>query len=136
MPVGRPSVTKGPLMKAKVGIGLALTVFGLGVLSGLAVSRAHHVEWVADSLIRMQAITPGMTRADLLEVFTTEGGGYQAAMRTFVSRDCPHFKVDVQFRTVGGTAQIPGTEVFMQVEDAEDIITSISRPYLEFSSMD
>lgn len=42
-----------------------------------------------------------MTRADLLKVFTTEGGISTGLHRTYVSRDCPFFKVDVDFRAVG-----------------------------------
>ena len=33
-----------------------------------------HTKWVAEALERMETIKPGMTRQDLLGVFTTEGG--------------------------------------------------------------
>jgi hypothetical protein len=42
-----------------------------------------------------------MTRKDLLRVFTTESGISTALRRTFVDRDCPYFKVDVEFTAVG-----------------------------------
>ena len=57
--------------------------------------------WVAQALKRMQTIKPGMTREALLTVFTTEGGLSTGLQRTFVSRDCPFFKVDVEFQAVG-----------------------------------
>src|SRR5580700_11051526 len=60
-----------------------------------------HVSWVAQALQRMQTIKPGITREALLTVFTTEGGLSTGLRRTFVSRDCPYFKVDVQFKAVG-----------------------------------
>ena len=33
-----------------------------------------HQVWVADTLVKMETIKPGMTREQLLKVFTTEGG--------------------------------------------------------------
>ena len=62
---------------------------------------SDHVAWVAEALKRMQTIQPGMTREDLLKVFTTEGGQSTGLQRTFVSQDCLYFKVDVQFDAVG-----------------------------------
>src|SRR5262245_58530371 len=59
-----------------------------------------HIAWVSEAL-RMQTIKLGMTRTDLLNVFTTEGGLSNGLHRTFVSRDCPYFKVDVEFEAVG-----------------------------------
>ena len=61
-------------------------------------ARPDHVQWVTEVMSEMQTIKPGMTRADLLKVFRTEGGlVFSGLQRTFVSRDCPYFKVDVQF---------------------------------------
>ena len=77
------------------------------------------VMWVAQALTRMLTIKPGMTRDDLLKVFTTEGGLSTPFEQTYVSRDCPYFKVDVEFR-----------------EFRPDIILKISRPYLAFSIAD
>ena len=62
-----------------------------------------HIAWVTEALKRMQTIKSGMTRKTLLTVFTTEGGLlFDELKRTFVSQDCPFFKVDVEFRAVGG----------------------------------
>jgi hypothetical protein len=76
----------------------------------------------------MLTVKPGMTRGDLLEVFTTEGGISFPWERTYVSRDCRYFKVDVKFHPVG--------ERVTAEEDNRDVIGSISRPYLQFSIMD
>ncbi len=94
-----------------------------------------HVGWVAESLKRMQTIRPGMTREDLLKVFTTEGGLSTGLRRTYVSQDCPYFKVDVEFEAVGRPNQDADGRVTL-VEDARDVIVNISRPYLQFSHMD
>jgi len=49
-----------------------------------------HQAWVTDILQRMETIKPGMTRAELLKVFTTEGGLSTGLQRTFMSRDYAH----------------------------------------------
>ncbi|MGD0201560.1 MAG: hypothetical protein ABSD27_12480 [Bryobacteraceae bacterium] len=98
-------------------------------------SSQDHVAWVAEALERMQTIKPGMTREDLLNVFTTEGGLSTGLQRTFVSRDCPYFKVDVEFEAVGRPNRDNDGRVTL-IEGSQDIIVKISRPYLQFSHMD
>jgi hypothetical protein len=83
----------------------------------------------------MQTIKPGMTRESLLTVFTTEGGISTGLQRTFVSRDCPYFKVDVEFQAVGRPNRDENGRVTL-VEGSQDIILKISRPYLQFSVLD
>jgi len=82
----------------------------------------------------MQTVKPGVTRADLLKVFTTEGGIFQRGSRTFVSRDCPYFKVDVEFQPVGPSPYSDGRIPLF--EGDQDIIVRISTPYLQFSRAD
>jgi hypothetical protein len=83
----------------------------------------------------MQTVKPGMTRKTLLSIFTTEGGLSTGLRRTYVSRDCPYFKVDVEFRAVGRPDRDQSGRVTL-VEADEDIIVNVSRPYLQFSVMD
>jgi hypothetical protein len=94
-----------------------------------------HLAWVAEVLKRMQTIKPGMTRKILLRVFTTEGGLSTGLQRTFVSRDCPYFKIDVEFQSVGRPNRDENGRVTL-VEGKEDIILKASTPYLQFSVMD
>lgn len=83
----------------------------------------------------MLTVKPGMTRTQLMEIFTTEGGISTAKQRTFVSRDCPYFKVNVNFRrAVESSADNQPTDWLQELDD--DVITSISGPYLQFSIMD
>jgi hypothetical protein len=91
-----------------------------------------HVAWVAEALQRMETVQPGMSREELLRVFTTEGGLSSGLHRTFVSRDCPYFKVDVQFDAVGRPNRDASGRVTL-VEGNQDIIVTISRPYLQLS---
>lgn len=100
-----------------------------------AASQQNHIAWVADALKRMQLVKPGMTRGDLLAVFTTEGGLFTGLQRTFVSRDCPYFKIDVEFKAVGRPDRDAAGRV-TPIESNQDIIIKISRPYLQFGVID
>jgi hypothetical protein len=94
-----------------------------------------HVAWVAESLKQIQTIKSGMTRGDLLKVFTTEGGLSTGLQRTFASQVCPYFKVDVQFKAIGRPDHDAEGRVTVD-ESNQDIIVKISRPYLQFSVLD
>lgn len=94
-----------------------------------------HSEWVGQALTRMLTIKPGMTREALLNVFTTEGGLSAGLQRTYVSRNCPYFKVDVEFEAVSRSGKDTQGRVTL-VEDRRDTIQKISRPYLDFTHAD
>jgi hypothetical protein len=95
----------------------------------------EHRAWVTQALEKMETIKAGMTREELLRVFATEGGLSTGLRRTLVSRDCPYFKVDVEFEAVGRPNRDRNGRV-TAVEDNRDIILKISRPYLQFSILD
>ena len=76
-----------------------------------------------------------MTRAQLLAVFTVEGGGFTGLRRTYVSRECPYFKVDVEFEAVGRPSRDAAGRV-TSVEGLADRIVSISRPYIQLINID
>ena len=80
---------------------------------------------ISGILTECQKIKPGMTRADLLKVFTTEGGLSTATHRTFGYRGCFYIKVDVDF-----TLSDPKQNVLE--ERPTDIIKTISKPYLDW----
>jgi len=81
---------------------------------------------ISDILTECKKIALGATRAELLKVFTTEGGIFTATHRTFAHRRCPYIKVDVEF-TPSDSNQKP------LEERSTDTISKISRPYLEWS---
>jgi len=87
---------------------------------------SEHTRWIVTSLIEMQTIKVGMSRGELLKVFTTEGGLSTPRQRKYVYRDCPYIKVDVEFAP---TQEGP-------VERQDDKVTKISKPYLEFGVYD
>ena len=124
---------------------LLTIVAGIAIASGVASQGSpqlgqpeisqDHVTWVAQALKRIQTIKPGMTREALLKVFSTEGGISTGLQRTFVSRDCPYFKVDVEFKAVGRPNRDRDGRVTL-VDGGQDIIVRISQPYLQFSILD
>ncbi|MBN2455856.1 MAG: hypothetical protein JXB29_04865 [Sedimentisphaerales bacterium] len=95
-------------------------------LSEIKPSVVNHTEWVSECLRRSQSIKPGATRADLLELFTTEGGVCTRTNRRYVYKECPYIKVDVQFKPIDDGKKFR----------PEDIITEISPPFLEWSILD
>jgi hypothetical protein len=60
-----------------------------------------HSEWIAKSLKTIQTIEIGMTRWDLLKLFSVEGGASNRTTRTYIFRERPYIKVDVGFEPVG-----------------------------------
>jgi hypothetical protein len=98
-------------------------------------SGQAHTTWVLQTLEKMETIKPGMTREDLLKVFRTEGGLSVRLIRTFVSRDCPYFKVDVEFKAAA-RPDIDNTGFVTSVEDNRDIIVKVSKPYMQLSIAD
>ena len=113
---------------------VGVTVVGVRAASSTQAST-DHVAWVAQVLTRIETIKPGMTRQQLLTVFTTEGGLSTALSRTFVTRECPYFKVDVEFKAAGRPDRDAEGRV-TGVEGDRDIIVRISKPYLQFAVMD
>src|SRR5579859_302222 len=89
----------------------------------------ERAQWVGNVMAWADTIKPGMTRKELLRVYTTEGGISTRTWRTYVLKGCPKIKVDVEFAAVGaGTA--PGGE------DPDDKIVKISKPYLDYFHAD
>ncbi len=98
-------------------------------------SRGHEA-WVGQVLQEMETVKTGMTRAELLRIFTTEGGLSTGLNRRFVSRDCPYFKV-VMSNLGPWAGQIETATIRVTlVEDPRDVIVKISQPFLEYSIKD
>lgn len=97
--------------------------------------QAIHADWVKNSLSKIETIKVGMTRGQLLEIFTTEGGLSTGLQRTYVYRECPYIKVDVKFTATGRPERDKEGRVTLQ-ESNKDIIQSISVPYLQWTIAD
>ena len=82
----------------------------------------------------VSSIQPGMTRGELLRVFTAEGGVSTRSTQQFVYRRCPYIKVVVNFREPADA-----DDNWMGAPEAEwtgDVIQSISKPFLEYPTTD
>jgi hypothetical protein len=127
-------------MHRRRALGLFATAIGVAVSSQAHAfadpeSCPEHVEWVAKVMEKMETIKVGDSRKSLLRVFTTEGGLSTALEHTYVSQDCPLFKIDVKFHATGRPEREPdGRET--SVESDDDIITALSRPYLASPVLD
>ena len=92
-------------------------------------SDEEHRKWIASVIESTETIKPGMTREDLLRVFTTEGGLSNRLHRTYVYKECPYIKVAVEFEAT----ENPDDHL---TEMREDRIVKISTPFLQYSVMD
>ena len=95
----------------------------------------QRTEWIATSLKEMQTIKVGMTREQFMKVFTEEGGLSTPKERTYVYRDCPYIKVDVEF-TIVGRPETDSDGRLTSETSPKDTIRRISKPYLDWSIMD
>lgn len=86
---------------------------------------SEHTQWIAGALKAIQTIKVGMTRRDLMKLFTVEGGLSTTSQRTYVYQQCPYIKVDVKFAASS-----------REEERLSDKIIAISHPYLAWSIMD
>ena len=103
---------------------------GIGPVQRCFETDQEHTQWIDTVMRSILTIKPGMTRKDLFKVFKEEGGLSWRTQRKYVYKECPYIKVDVEFTPVGNEDN-PRAE-----EMPEDKITSISRPYLEYSITD
>jgi hypothetical protein len=82
---------------------------------------------IANVLKQCETIKPGMTRVELSKVFSTEGGLSTLTHRSYVYRDCPYVKVDVDFAPSAAK---------QDTERRTDVVIRISKPRLEWSIAD
>jgi hypothetical protein len=90
-----------------------------------------HVQWVDDSLRQMRTIRPGMTRAQLLEVFAPESGLSSPSTGSYVYKGCSYFKVGVRFRLIHPSSGSQPAEA-----GPNDVIISLSPYYLDVPQAD
>jgi len=107
---------------------LILTATSLAPTQTTDTDRAH-TKWIASVMDSINTIKPGMTREDLLKVFTTEGGLSFRLRRTYVYKECPYIKVTVEFEA----AENPNDGL---TEMPSDKIVKVSAPFLQYSVAD
>jgi hypothetical protein len=97
--------------------------------------KQDHATWLTQVVEKMETIKPGMTRWDVLKVFRTEEGvpifrtegvPFPGFRETFVSQDCPYFKIDIEFKMFAMGGGVPLRN--------DDIIVKVSKPYVQFAT--
>jgi hypothetical protein len=117
-------------MKRSIGVALLCLVSldaSSQAIKASAQSRldVEHTKWIETVLLSIETVKAGATRAELLKIFTEEGGLSNPSQRTYVYRHCPYIKVDVKFAPSSNQNELP-----------TDKVVEISHPYLYWSIMD
>lgn len=91
--------------------------------------------WAGRALMNMQTVRVGMTRDQMESTFGRAGGAYPSRgtaplIGVYSYRECPYFKVDVEFQPVRKPQRDASGSVWTP-EDPKDVITKISKPFLE-----
>lgn len=126
-------------MRYRIGSLLLAALVWMGVAGGQNPAKPPVVDPALtrsmDQVLKdVSSIQPGMSRAALLRVFTTEGGLSMRDTQQFAYRRCPYIKVIVNFRRPNDA-----DDNWSGAPDEEwtgDIIQSISKPFLEHSTTD
>lgn len=92
-------------------------------------------QWVSRALTQIQTVHVGMTRSQMDSVFGRAGGAYALPATAplagvYSYRECPYFKVQVEFQPVRKPVRNTSGDVSAP-EDPGDVISKISKPYLE-----
>ena len=89
----------------------------------------QRTQWIAKVPRKIEVIHRGMKRKQLDRILTTEGGLSVRSQKTYVSRKCLYIEVDIRFSSAAGNTNAFG-------ENPEDVIESVSKPYLAWSVFD
>jgi hypothetical protein len=110
-------------------IGLLLLATYSITTHGQGEQEQAHRQWLNEQYTEATSIKPGMSRADLLQVFEEDGGLQRIPATRYLLKSCNMIKIEVEFDTEYGQA---GEEK----PDADLKITKVSQPYLEYPHRD
>lgn len=119
-------------MKTILGLVCIIIVFAVGAAGqGHSCTSTEREEWFHSALNEIQTVKVGMTRKDLLKVFTRAGGFFTSTRLggTYTYIGNPYIRVDVEFSPVSTAAD-------RSAENPSDVIRVISKPYLAPSQYD
>jgi hypothetical protein len=119
-------------MKIKYLSSVAILIFTCFLLTKAETSQQKEnspQEWLREIYKEATSIHKGMTRAELLEKYRTDGGIQRIPESRFVLKACSLIKIEVEFETPYGQA-------YKLKPDSQLIITKISQPYLEHPAKD
>jgi hypothetical protein len=89
----------------------------------------HRDSQLKGCLSQSELCSPAMQRKVLGDVFTADGGISNRFGQTHVYIGCPYIKVNIRFKAAND-------ENDALKEDPDDIIESVSQPFLQWSTKD
>lgn len=114
---------------APLSVSILICFLCLGSATRSKGQEQTHEAWLADRIKEAKSVTVGMSRADLLRVFDSEGGLQTIPAETYVLKSCLLIKVNVKFDPVSHGSSHP-------VPDRDLKIKTISEPYLGYIVLD
>lgn len=88
----------------------------------------QRTQWMSKVLRQIGQIQPGMKRRDLASLFQEDGGLSFPLQQRYVYINCPLIKIEVHFKMADGGDKF--------AKNADDVIESVSLPYLQWESKD
>jgi hypothetical protein len=97
--------------------------------------KSNGCDAIKSALVNINELRkPNKTRNDLKKSFQLNGGSYHRFECTYLYRECPFIKIDVKFKI----DDVKGEDQFSKdwkLSDS-DIIVEISKPFLEWPTID
>ena len=84
------------------------------------------VIWVLKCVKDFKAIKVGMTRKEVGKRLVRDGGIQGPSLGRFIHRECPHFKIDVEFSVKRNPQDMNRASW-----SPDDKVTSVSKPYIQ-----
>jgi hypothetical protein len=118
-----------------------LTITGLA--RAVSQTDPNHDQWLQQRYVEATSIKEGMTREDLLKVFSMDGGLQPLLPNRYVLRTSNLIKVDVEFDVPAGNKILPEDLRFGRLETDFQFVSNdklkikrISKPYVEPTFVD
>jgi hypothetical protein len=92
-------------------------------------------EWAARVLKMIDSVKVGTSRGQLSKLLFESGGISTMTQQTFFAPTCPFIKVDVKFRIVGRPERDAAGRLSPE-RSPKDVVSEISKPYLQFPIID
>jgi len=85
--------------------------------------------WIDKTMRQIATIHPGMKRSELAALFRPDGGLSTQTEERYLFKECQVIKIDVHFKPAKSEGE-------WKFEDPDDVIESISKPYLQYPIYD
>ena len=122
-------------MKQNIGIVCLLaclcTFSARGQISGDTAKQLERYAWIQECLVAFEKAQQGMTRSEIEALFERDGGFNGFYEVRYINPYCAFFKIDIAYDTTFTT-----NSNGRRIAGSNDVVTNISRPYLEYPASD